>query len=227
MTNLTGRAPSQTYPGLLTLDNNGQGLSAVLETVQDGIGQNSPLQLSLTQVNITALVPTFNSTGAIQLPSGTTAQRPAPPSNGMIRYNNTTNQLEAFINGMWQALETGGIANNLQIQVTQAAHGFIVGNVLRLNLAVYVLAQADNVADAEAIGIVVGVIDVNNFILQFGGYVTGLAGLIAGTVYFLSTGVAGALTATRTVVPGTVVKPLLVADTTTSGFWVNQLGQLL
>ena len=227
MTNLTGRAPSQTYPGLLTLDNNGQGLSAVLETVQDGIGQNSPLQLSLTQVNITALVPTFNSTGAIQLPSGTTAQRPAPPNDGMIRYNTTTNLLEAYVAGVWVPIQTGGIANDLQINVNQVGHGLVFGNVVRINGGLYVLAQADNVADAEAVGIVVDVIDANNFTLQFGGYIVGIGILIPGDVYFLSVGVAGALTAVRTVVPGSVVKPLLIADTATSGFWINQLGQLL
>jgi hypothetical protein len=32
----------------------------------------------------------FNSTGAITLSSGTTAQRPGSPTVGMIRYNTTT-----------------------------------------------------------------------------------------------------------------------------------------
>jgi hypothetical protein len=38
----------------------------------------------------------FNGTGASQLPVGTTAQRPASPQNGMMRFNTTTNSGEAW-----------------------------------------------------------------------------------------------------------------------------------
>jgi hypothetical protein len=43
----------------------------------------------------------FVSTGAIILPRGTTAQRPASPINGMWRYNTTLNQIETYINTSW------------------------------------------------------------------------------------------------------------------------------
>lgn len=51
----------------------------------------------------------MNATGALQIPKGTTSQRPYPLSgvrqptdaNGMIRYNTTTNSLEAYISGAW------------------------------------------------------------------------------------------------------------------------------
>jgi hypothetical protein len=111
--------------------------------------------------------------------------------------------------------------------IVQAAHGFVVGNVLRLNGAVYVLAQADNAGDADVIGIVTGVIDVNTFTLQFGGYVTGLVGLVAGSPYFLSAAVAGAMTAVPPAVPGQVLKSLLIADSATTGYWLNYIGQVL
>lgn len=48
---------------------------------------------------------------AIRLPVGTTAERPATPVNGIIRYNNENNKLEAFVAGVWQdlaAAATGG-----------------------------------------------------------------------------------------------------------------------
>jgi hypothetical protein len=45
--------------------------------------------------------------GAIDLPSGTSAQRPAPASNGMIRYNVDNNLLEAYVNGSWTTVVTG------------------------------------------------------------------------------------------------------------------------
>lgn len=41
--------------------------------------------------------------GSLQVPQGTTAQRPSSPVNGMIRYNTTIPQLEVYING-WQTL---------------------------------------------------------------------------------------------------------------------------
>ena len=49
-----------------------------------------------------ALIVTFNSTGAITVPNGTTAQRPAVPINGMIRYNTDTARFEGYVNG-WVA----------------------------------------------------------------------------------------------------------------------------
>jgi hypothetical protein len=42
------------------------------------------------------------NTGYFQLPQGTTAQRPASPSNGMRRYNTDTQRDEFYANGSWQ-----------------------------------------------------------------------------------------------------------------------------
>lgn len=38
----------------------------------------------------------------LQLPSGTTAQRPATPAEGMIRYNTTLGYTEVFMNNAWE-----------------------------------------------------------------------------------------------------------------------------
>ena len=38
---------------------------------------------------------------AMQLPAGTTAQRPGSPVNGMLRYNSTTSKIEAYAGGTW------------------------------------------------------------------------------------------------------------------------------
>lgn len=45
--------------------------------------------------------PTFNSTGSIKIPSGTTAQRPSPAVNGMLRYNTSNSTFEIYINSTW------------------------------------------------------------------------------------------------------------------------------
>jgi hypothetical protein len=45
----------------------------------------------------------FVSTGAVTIPAGTTAQRPNPAVNGMMRYNTTTLRVEGYANNTWVA----------------------------------------------------------------------------------------------------------------------------
>lgn len=49
----------------------------------------------------------FTGTGAIKLNVGTTAQRPASPVNGDIRYNTSTLKYEGYSNGAWGQLGGG------------------------------------------------------------------------------------------------------------------------
>lgn len=44
----------------------------------------------------------LSGTGYLDLPSGTTVQRPATPVNGMVRYNTTLSQVEAYAASAWQ-----------------------------------------------------------------------------------------------------------------------------
>lgn len=44
---------------------------------------------------------TINDTGFLTFPVGTTAQRPASPANGMVRFNTTLNSLEGYYAGTW------------------------------------------------------------------------------------------------------------------------------
>lgn len=120
----------------------------------------------------------------------------------------------------------GGGASSVST-ITQAAHGFSVGDLVYLNGATYTLALADDVMSAEVVGIVSAVADVNNFSLTTGGAVTGLSGLTSGTVYFLSPSSAGDLTATQPTTAGQVVKPVFIASSTTAGYFVNFRGQLV
>lgn len=91
----------------------------------------------------------------------------------------------------------------------------------------YTEAQADSAANAEALGVVSAVADADNFTLAAGGQVTGLSGLTAGTVYFLSDATPGLLTATEPTAVGSVSKPLLVAVSTTVGYFMNMRGEIL
>lgn len=111
--------------------------------------------------------------------------------------------------------------------MNQTGHGLSVGNVIRFNGTSYVKAQADSAANAEVIGIVTAVADADNFTYATGGPITGLSGLTAGTVYFLSPTSAGALTATEPSADGQVSKPLLDATSTTAGVFFNYRGEVL
>ena len=42
-----------------------------------------------------------NDTASTKIAAGTTAQRPASPEEGMIRYNSTTSQYEVYNSGSW------------------------------------------------------------------------------------------------------------------------------
>lgn len=128
----------------------------------------------------------------------------------------------------WMVLASGGgSGTGMSAAVTQTGHGLSAGDVIRFNGSGYVLAQADSAENAEVVGIVSEVTDADHFTLQMGGSVSGLSGLTAGTVYFLSASSAGALTATEPTTIGYASKPLLIADSTTSGYLFNWRGNVV
>jgi len=51
--------------------------------------------------------PTIGSTGALTLPSGTTAEQPTPVA-GMIRFNTETGSIEVYNGTAWAATGGGG-----------------------------------------------------------------------------------------------------------------------
>jgi hypothetical protein len=124
------------------------------------------------------------------------------------------------------ALEIAGRTAGTR-DISQTAHGFAVGDVLYNDGSGYALAQADDVATAEVVGIVSEVADANAFALHYEGRIEGLSGLTEGSVYFLDAGTAGLLTATEPTGLGDVSKPLLIADGTTSGYFVNMRGAVI
>ena len=53
----------------------------------------------------------FTGTGAIGVPTGTTAQQPGSSVNGMIRYNTSTLSFEGYTNGVWTPLGASNVTN--------------------------------------------------------------------------------------------------------------------
>lgn len=60
------------------------------------------------QPELEAKVRQSSATGAAIIPVGTGAQRPAWPSNGMLRYNATIEQFEGYQNGKWNSIGAVG-----------------------------------------------------------------------------------------------------------------------
>lgn len=119
----------------------------------------------------------------------------------------------------------GGGGSGVTLAVTQA-NSFTGGEWLYLNGSTYTVASNASEVTAEVVGVVAydpaptGA----GFTLQTNGILEGGSGLSAGTVYFLGTG--GALTATPPTADGTIVKPLLVANSTTDGIIINFRGEI-
>jgi hypothetical protein len=82
-----------------------------------------------------------------------------------------------------------GYANKTGIEVLQVAHGFIRGDILRIdNLGVYQLATADSLTNSDVVGIVAYEIDADQFVLISEGIMPRAIGgplPTPGDVYFL------------------------------------------
>lgn len=128
-------------------------------------------------------------------------------------------------NAVYDKIETlGGGGDAITKDVNQTTHGFSVGDIVRHNGTSYTEAQADSVANAEAVGIVSAVDDVDNFTLTMSGYIDTLSSLTAGDAYFLSEATAGLLTATEPTGTGEISKPILITISTTAGYVFNMRG---
>lgn len=118
------------------------------------------------------------------------------------------------------ALSGTGVSGVPVKQINQVGHGLAIRNWVRINSSGdYVLAQASSAANAPVVGVVIEVIDADNFVLQQSGYTNIFAGLTAGQKYFLDPAVAGGMTATEPTTAGQVSLPVFDAETATGG-WV-------
>lgn len=120
--------------------------------------------------------------------------------------------------------------NRLQWVISQVAHGFSVGHILRFNGASYVRALADTAANARVIGMVSLVLDADRFVITQEGFITALTigtPLVAGTRYYLSPSTLGTLTSVAPSNVGEVVLPLFDAVSTTSGYFSSNPGDVV
>jgi len=143
------------------------------------------------------------------LTSGSTAKA--------VYYNPTTHELS--YGGAFTGSSNNVSGEKVSKIINKTSHGFNVGDVIGWSGGTYNKAIAKNSYDGETIGIVSKVVDSNNFELTQSGYITGLTGLVTNTTYFLSSSTPGQLTSTKPSSDGDVVKAVLVANSSTTG-WV-------
>lgn len=120
--------------------------------------------------------------------------------------------------GRW----TNADPDAVRTTVSQVGHGFAVGEAIRFDGVNWTRARADNEANSRYVGVVVSVTP-NTFDLILQGNIGGLAGLTVGGLYYLSAATPGALTLIAPAGGSTVVKPVLVATSATSGVVINSL----
>lgn len=86
-------------------------------------------------------VATFSGTGAIQVPGGTTAQRPGTPVVGMVRYNSSSGVVEQYNAQGWQGIDnppvvtsySGVINTDTTTTITISGSGFKNGAVVYID----------------------------------------------------------------------------------------------
>ena len=101
---------SFTVGGVLTVNGN----TVLGTTTTNTVTLNAATVVAPTEL-------TISSTGAVKLPSGTTAQRPSGTA-GQIRYNSTLTRYEGYANSEWNPLgagATGGGSDTVFVENSQ------------------------------------------------------------------------------------------------------------
>lgn len=96
---------------------NAAGLSATLGIASGGTGSTT------AAAALVSLGERTGATGSLLVPVGTTAQRDATPSVGMLRYNSTTSQFEGYAGTTWGSIGggAGGSGNFYENSTTISA----------------------------------------------------------------------------------------------------------
>jgi len=139
----------------------------------------------------------------------------------------TTSTEIGYISGLTSAVQTqinNLIAATYQITVTQVGHGLTAGDVVYIDAAGdYIQAEitVPAAADSDVAGIIV-LVNGNDITVQFGGHITaGVALTTIGAIQYL--GAAGTLVEAKPGA-GALIKPILLATSNTSGYWLNNVG---
>lgn len=140
----------------------------------------------------------FGGTGAVMVPNGTAAQRPAAPAAAMFRFNDDTDTMEYYNGTAWTTLATGGTAvTSVSVATANGLAGTSSGGTtptLTLTTTVTGLLKGNGTAisavvsgtDLKTVGgnSLLGAGDVGTIGPTYGG--TGLSSFASGTVLYAS-----------------------------------------
>jgi hypothetical protein len=103
---------------------NGTSIGATTRAAGNFTTLNANSTLAVTGVATFSADSAFNSTGALKIPAGTTAQQPTP-TTGMIRYNSTNASFEGYYASAWSSLGSAA-GSNTQVQYNNS--GVLAGS---------------------------------------------------------------------------------------------------
>lgn len=156
-----------------------------------------------------------NPTAANRIITGTGSDITlADSASILLKYDLTTSR--------WRIVggSGGGSGTSITKDYAITSHGFSVGEILDCaSTTSCTKAKADTEATSEMSGIVSAVADSDHFTLMQEGYLTGLSGLTANQVSFLSDATAGAMSTTQPTTIGHTSCPVFKSDSTTSGYF--------
>lgn len=93
--------------GFLALPGNGTVSGRTLTGTADQIDITNPNGIAGSPVFSISDDPVLPGTGGAVMPTGTTAQRPGSPTNGLIRYNSQSQTFEGYAGNAWGAFSIG------------------------------------------------------------------------------------------------------------------------
>jgi hypothetical protein len=96
------------------------------------IGNITPGSGAFTTLSASGEV-TFNGSGQMQIPAGTTANRSATPTEGMIRYNTTTDEYEGNTSVVGQTISSITSVGTLATLTTASPHGLSTGDYVTIS----------------------------------------------------------------------------------------------
>ena len=133
MSTLSGNNISQTYQGLIKLSNSTTGVTSTTQSFQDGLGNNIPIQVSQTQVNISGSffinnVPITNGTNGTSGTSGAAGSSGSSGTSGASGSSGSTgsggtsgtsgtsgDSLFALTGSVWNTTNNVGITGSLDV----------------------------------------------------------------------------------------------------------------
>jgi hypothetical protein len=122
--------------GDLPVADGGTGASTAA-AARTNLGTPSQTELDELSVQLAELAGTVGSTGATQIATGTTAQRPADLSEGQIRRNTTTTEWEGYNGSTWQNFVTeSDAASQAEMEAATATNRYVTPAGMKNNPAV-------------------------------------------------------------------------------------------